>query len=115
MKKPSHFACLVGALAASLCTVALAGEGKGDLLGALTQQNQPGNAGSHDRVLSSFDQFTHWWFILRLVLGLLLSVALSALTAMHPRRSTRLDPLSDLEERKTLILLEWWVRWWPSW
>ena len=91
-------------LAAATCTVALAGK-ETNLLDTLTQQSQGGNAGSHDRVLSSFDQFTHPWFILRLVLGLVLSVALSALTAMHPRRSTRLDPLSDLEERKTLILL----------
>jgi hypothetical protein len=32
-------------------------------------------------------------------------VGLAALIAAHPRRSTRLDPLSDLEERKTLILM----------
>ena len=101
MRKPTRLAVL---LAAATCTAALAGK-ESSLLDTLTQQSQVGNTGSHDRVLSSFDQFTHWWFILRLVLGLVLSVALSALTAMHPRRSTRLDPLSDLEERKTLILL----------
>ncbi|MBM4006995.1 MAG: hypothetical protein FJ292_05450 [Planctomycetes bacterium] len=64
-----------------------------------------GNAGSHGRLLGSFDQFTHVWFITRLVVGLVLSVLLALLIAAHPRRSTRLDPLSDLEERKTLILM----------
>ena len=86
-------------------TAAAAFAGKESLLDSLTQQSQGGNTGSHDRLLSSFDQFTHPWFILRLVLGMILSVGLSALIATHPRRSTRIDPLSDLEERKTLILL----------
>jgi hypothetical protein len=63
------------------------------------------NQGSHEQLGSSFEQLFHFWFILRLVIGLVLSVALSLVIAMHPRRSTRLDPLSDLEERKTLVLL----------
>jgi hypothetical protein len=93
---------------AACCAAAFAsGEGKADLMHQLAGETaaQPGNAGSHDRLLGSFDQFTHVWFITRLVVGLVLSVLLALLIAAHPRRSTRLDPLSDLEERKTLILM----------
>ena len=72
---------------------------------SLPAKTSGGNPGSHDRLLDSFDQFTHVWFIVRLLAGLVLSVGLAALIAAHPRRSTRLDPLSDLEERKTLILM----------
>ena len=96
--------CIAALLAAATCAAAFAGK-ESSLLDTLTQGAQGGNAGSHDRLLSSFDQFTHPWFILRLIIGMILSVGLSALIATHPRRSTRIDPLSDLEERKTLILL----------
>lgn len=47
----------------------------------------------------------HWGVVLRLLLGLLLAVILAGVIAWHPRRATRLDPLNDLEERKTLMLL----------
>jgi hypothetical protein len=53
----------------------------------------------------SFAEMFHWGVVLRLLLGLLLAVAFASAIAWHPRRATRLDPLSDLEERKTLILL----------
>jgi len=53
----------------------------------------------------SIEQFAHPEFLLRLFLSFTLAVACAWLVAWHPRRSSRLDSLSDLEERKTLILL----------
>jgi hypothetical protein len=53
----------------------------------------------------SLEQFLHPEFVLRLFLSLSLAVACAWVVAWHPRRSTRLDSLSDLEERKTLIIL----------
>jgi len=53
----------------------------------------------------SIEQFVHPEFLLRLFLGFTLAVGCAWLVAWHPRRSSRLDSLSDLEERKTLILL----------
>src|SRR5436190_5709230 len=53
----------------------------------------------------SLEQFLHPEFILRLFLSLMLAVACAWVVAWHPRRSSRLDSLSDLEERKTLVLL----------
>jgi hypothetical protein len=52
----------------------------------------------------SLEQFFHPEYILRLFLSLALACALSWIVAWHPR-STRLASLSDLEERKTLVLL----------
>jgi hypothetical protein len=43
--------------------------------------------------------------MLRLFLSLSLAVGCAWLIAWHPRRSSVMDPLSDLEERKALILL----------
>ena len=53
----------------------------------------------------SLQQFAHLEFILRLFLSLSLAVSCAWIIAWHPRRSSLLDPLSDLEERKALILL----------
>jgi hypothetical protein len=53
----------------------------------------------------SLEQFLHPEFVLRLFLSLSLAVACAWVVAWHPRRSTRLDSLSDLEERKTLVIL----------
>lgn len=52
----------------------------------------------------SLDQFLHPEYILRLFLNLALAVACAWVVAWHPR-SSRLASLSDLEERKTLVLL----------
>jgi hypothetical protein len=95
---------LACALLLTPAALALTGE-KASLLPALSQRASPTNGGSFDRLIASFEQFSHVWFITRLAAGLVLSVALAAFIAAHPRRSTRLDPLSDLEERKTLILM----------
>src|SRR5216110_3971694 len=56
-------------------------------------------------IQNSLEQFAHPEFILRLFLSLSLAVACAWAIAWHPRRSSLMDPLSDLEEQKTLILL----------
>src|SRR5664279_788136 len=53
----------------------------------------------------SFEQFLHPEFVLRLFLSFILAVACAWVVASHPRRSSRVDSVSDLEERKTIILL----------
>lgn len=56
-------------------------------------------------IQNSLRQFRQLHFILRLFLSLLLAVACAWAIGWHPRRSTLGDPLSDLEERKALIIL----------
>src|SRR5213593_2048415 len=56
-------------------------------------------------IQNSIEQFGHPEFILRLFLSLGLAVACAWAIAWHPRRSSLMNPLSDLEERKALILL----------
>lgn len=56
-------------------------------------------------IQQSVDQFGHPDFILRLLLSLALAVGCAWVIAWHPRRVSLHDPLSDLEERKALILL----------
>jgi hypothetical protein len=52
----------------------------------------------------SLEQFRHPEFMLRLLLSLALAVACAWVVAWHPR-SARNESLSNLEERKTLVLL----------
>ena len=56
-------------------------------------------------IQQSIQQFGHPEFILRLFLSLSLAVGCAYAIAWHPRRASLADPLSDLEERKALILL----------
>jgi hypothetical protein len=56
-------------------------------------------------IQESIQQFGHPQFILRLFLSLTLAVGCAWAIAWHPRRSSLMDPLSDFEERKALILL----------
>src|SRR5438034_3394965 len=56
-------------------------------------------------IQNSIQQFGHPEFILRLFLSLSLAVACAWAIAWHPRRSSLMNPLSDVEERKALILL----------
>lgn len=65
----------------------------------------PGDSESLRSILYSFEQFGHWNFLLRLVLGLGLAVTCATIIAWHPRRSTQSDPLADHEERKAFVLL----------
>jgi hypothetical protein len=71
-----------------------------------------GNAGGIDpkgnswvSIQQSVQQFADPKFILRLFLSLTLAVGCAWAIAWHPRRASLHDPLSDLEERKALILL----------
>lgn len=65
----------------------------------------PASETGWQKISDNAAKFYHWGFITRLLLGLGLSVLCSWVIAWHPRRSTKVDPLSDLEERKALILL----------
>jgi hypothetical protein len=56
-------------------------------------------------IQQSIEQFRQPQFILRLFLSLTLAVGCAWAIAWHPRRSSLMDPLSDFEERKALILL----------
>src|SRR5712691_1265424 len=56
-------------------------------------------------IQESIQQFGHPEFILRLFLSLTLAVGCAWAIAWHPRRSSLMNPLSDFEERKALILL----------
>ncbi len=56
-------------------------------------------------VQSSLDHFTNPWFVLSLLLGLAVAAACGLALAWHPRRSGKGDPVEDLEQRNTLILL----------
>jgi hypothetical protein len=60
---------------------------------------------SWQAIQHSLQQFAHPEFMLRLFLSLSLAVACAWAIAWHPRRSSLTNPLADLEERKTLILL----------
>src|SRR5207253_3074776 len=60
---------------------------------------------SWQAIQHSIEQFAHPEFLLRLLLSLSLAVACAWAIAWHPRRSGLIDPLSDLEEQKALILL----------
>jgi hypothetical protein len=60
---------------------------------------------SWQSIHNSIEQFAHPEFMLRLFLSLGLAVACAWVIAWHPRRSSIINPLSDLEERKALILL----------
>jgi len=76
---------------------------------AMTGSTHTGGVDPHgnswESMKHSFQQFAHPEFMLRLFLNLSLAVGCAWLIAWHPRRSTRIDPLSDLEERKALIIL----------
>lgn len=88
------------ALAAPL--LAFADKG-GSMIPLFDQQTkQPLNAAS---VQSSIEHFTNPWFVLALLLGLVVAAACGLALAWHPRRSGKGDPVEDLEQRNTLIVL----------
>jgi hypothetical protein len=72
--------------------------------GAITGGTDP-HGDSLLSIQNSLQQFVHPEFMLRLFLSLTLAVGCAWVVAWHPRRATRVDPLSDFEERKTLIIL----------
>ena len=94
------------ALAALLAPMAFGGNPAEEMakLGA-TPEVTESRASSWLSIQHSLEQFGHPEFILRLFLSLSLAVGCAWAIAWHPRRSSLMDPLSDLEERKALILL----------
>jgi hypothetical protein len=60
---------------------------------------------SWQSIQNSIQQFTQPQFILRLLLSFSLAVLCAWVIGWHPHRSTLGDPISDVEERKTLIIL----------
>jgi len=95
----------VVALGSALSSVALAAN-------PLEEMAKKGSTGGIDpkgdswvSIQQSIQQFAHPEFILRLFLSLSLAVGCAWAIAWHPRRASLIDPLSDLEERKALILL----------
>ena len=77
----------------------------GELLTKAATTTTQSNGGAFNDISQSFERFIHTWFIIKLFSGLLLSVLLATLIAQHPRRSSRLNPLSDHEECKSLVVL----------
>jgi hypothetical protein len=60
---------------------------------------------SWQAIQNSLQQFVHPEFMLRLLLSFALAVGCAWVIAWHPRRASLVNPLSDLEERKALIIL----------
>jgi len=77
---------------------------KAMLRGSITGGTDP-HGDSLLSIQNSLQQFAHPEFMLRLFLSLTLAVGCAWAVAWHPRRATLVDPLSDFEERKTLIIL----------
>jgi hypothetical protein len=74
-------------------------------LGGAANSGMDPKGNSWQSIQNSVEQFGHPEFILRLFLSLSLAVGCAYAIAWHPRRASLIDPLSDLEERKALILL----------
>jgi hypothetical protein len=99
---------ITAALSALACMLPLAAFGANPIEEMAKQKIGGGLDPQGDSWLSmqhSLEQFLHPEFVLRLFLSLTLAVVCAWVVAWHPRRSSRLDSLSDLEERKTLVLL----------
>src|SRR5437868_15022325 len=90
------------ALVSVLCSAAF-GANPAEEMAKVGTTDPKGN--SWMSIQHSIEQFGHPEFILRLFLSLGLAVGCAWVIAWHPRRSSLANPLSDLEERKALILL----------
>src|SRR5256886_17337298 len=102
---------LVRSAIASVAVIALACVLSSSVLGA-NPAEEMAKVGTTDpkgnswlSIQNSIEQFGHPEFILRLFLSLGLAVGCAWVIAWHPRRSSLANPLSDLEERKALVLL----------
>src|SRR5213595_905849 len=87
----------------SMLSSAALGANAGEEMAKVGTTDPKGN--SWLSIQNSIEQFGHPEFILRLFLSLSLAVACAWAIAWHPRRTSLMNPLSDLEERKALILL----------
>jgi len=77
---------------------------KGQSLIPLFEQQHEHPMGYHG-VQTSFSHFTNGWFVLSLLMGLVVAALCAFAIAWHPRRSGKSDPVEDLEQRNTLIVL----------
>src|SRR6266704_5980461 len=102
---PTIAAVAVVALVSVLCSAAFGANPAEEMskAGAAGGIDPKGN--SWMSIQQSIQQFGHPEFILRLFLSLSLAVGCAWAIAWHPRRSSLMNPLSDFEERKALILL----------
>jgi hypothetical protein len=101
-------------IATAVATIAVIGVLSAAAFGANPAEEiaKLGNTGGIDSkgdswlsIKQSLQQFGRPQFVLRLFLSLSLAVGCAWAIAWHPRRSSLLNPLADLEERKALILL----------
>jgi hypothetical protein len=101
-------------IATAVATIAVIGVLSAAAFGANPAEEiaKLGNTGGIDSkgdswlsIKQSLQQFGRPQFVLRLFLSLSLAVGCAWAIAWHPRRSSLLNPLTDLEERKALILL----------
>jgi hypothetical protein len=92
---------------ASLLSLAALGANPAEEMAKLgaTNSGKDSKGNSWVSIQQSVEQFGHPDFILRVFLSLTLAVGCAWVIAWHPRRVSLHDPLSDLEERKALILL----------
>jgi hypothetical protein len=101
----------LSALALSVGAFASSGDHAGQPLSSVMQKVEPaagsggGASGSLTNLQKSLNHFTNPWYALSLLSGLALAAACASAMAWHPRRSVKSDPVEDLEQRKTLILL----------
>ncbi len=114
---PFHSGCHLGRALRTIgavALIALMGVASSAALGANPAEEiaKLGATGSTDpkgnswlSIQQSIQQFGHPEFILRLFLSLSLAVGCAWAIAWHPRRSSLMNPLSDFEERKALIIL----------
>ncbi len=104
---------VVGLVALGLAASAWArsGDHAAPTLSSVVQKVEPaagsggGSSGSLTSLQKSFSHFTNPWYALSLLSGLALAAGCASAMAWHPRRSVKSDPVEDLEQRKTLILL----------
>ena len=111
---PFHSGCQLGRALRTIgavALIALMGVASSAALGA-NPAEEMAKVGTTDpkgnswlSIQNSIEQFGHPEFILRLFLSLSLAVGCAWAIAWHPRRSSLMNPLSDFEERKALILL----------
>ena len=78
---------------------------KGQSLIPLFEQQQHDHPLNFHGVQSSLSHFTNGWFVLSLLLGLVVAALCGFAIAWHPRRSGKGDPVEDLEQCNTLIVL----------
>jgi hypothetical protein len=98
-------AVAVIALGSALSSVALGANPAEEMAKAGAAGGIDPKGNSWTSIQQSIEQFGHPEFILRLFLSLSLAVGCAWAIAWHPRRSSLMNPLSDFEERKALILL----------